>query len=149
MADGFFIKVSSTTLVAATDHDTELLKHIKQGQPTRLTFKRVRNYEFHKKFFALLNLAFDYWEPPENLVGEKNFEQFRADIIILCGFYHQWIRLDGSTRVTAKSISFANMSEDEFEKLYAKAIDVIIKHALKNYTGDMLRSVVEQCEAFE
>lgn len=150
MADAFFIKVSSTTLVAASDHDTELLKHIKQGQPTRLIFKRVRNYEFHKKFFALLNLAFDYWEPdPGNQVGEKNFEQFRADVIILAGFYEQYVRLDGSTRVVPKSISFANMSEDEFEKLYEKVIDVIIKYALKNYTGEMLKQIVDQVEAFE
>ena len=99
---------------------------------------------------ALLNLAFDYWEPDEaNMVGEKNFEQFREDIIILCGFYHRWVRLDGTTRVTAKSIAFANMSEDEFEKLYSKAIAVIIKHVLKSYTDEMLRSVVEQVEAFE
>ncbi len=58
--DGFFRKVSSTTLVAASDHDAELLKYIKIGSPTRMVFKRVRNYEFHKKYFALLNLAFDY-----------------------------------------------------------------------------------------
>lgn len=147
--DAFFIKTAARTLMPATDHDAQLLQHIKIGQPTRLTFKRVRNYEFHKKFFALLNLAFDYWEPPENNVGEKNFEQFRADIIIKCGFYHQWIRLDGSTRVMPKSISFGSMSEDEFERLYAKAIDVIIKHVLENYTEEMLRSVVDQIEAFE
>jgi len=148
--DAFFLKTAARTLMPATDHDAELLKHIKIGQPTRLTFKRVRNYEYHKKYYALLNLAFDYWLPDEgNMVGEKNFDQFRYDIIILCGFYYQWIRLDGSTRVVAKSISFASMSEDEFEKLYAKTIDVIIKHVLKNYTGDMLRSVVEQVESFE
>lgn len=148
--DAFFIKTTARTLMPATDHDAEILQHIKIGQPTRLTFKRIRNYEFHKKFFALLNLAYDYWEPDEgNQVGEKNFDQFREDIIILCGFHNQWIRLDGSTRVTAKSISFANMSEDEFEKLYAKTIDVIIKHVLKNYTDEMLRSVVEQVETFE
>lgn len=109
----------------------------------------MRNYEFHKKFFALLNLAFDYWEPPDNHVGEKNFDQFRSDVIILCGFYHQWIRLDGTTRVTAKSIAFGSMTEEEFDKLFSKAIDVIIKHVLKTYTDEMLRSVVEQIEAFE
>ena len=114
--DAFFRKVSSTTLVAASDHDAELLKHIKTGDPTRLTFKRIRNYEFHKKFFALLDFAFDHWTPPDNYVGEKNFDQFRADVIILCGFYHQWIRLDGSTRTMPKSIAFGSMTEDEFEK---------------------------------
>ena len=148
--EGFFRKVSSTTLVAASDHDAELLKHIKIGQPTRVKFTRVRNYEFHKKYFALLDLAFDYWEPdPGNQVGEKNKDQFREDIIILAGFYDQWIRLDGSTRVVAKSIAFHNMSEDEFEGLFKKTIDVVIKHVLKTYTGEMLRSVVDQVEAFE
>ena len=148
--DAFFIKTAARTLMPASDHDAELLQHIKIGQPTRLTFKRVRNYEFHKKFFALLNLAYDYWIPDEgNQVGEKNFDQFREDIIILCGFYRQSVRLDGSTRVTAKSISFANMSEDEFEKLYGKAIDVIIRRVLTNYTGEMLRSVVDQVQDFE
>ena len=151
MKDAFFIKVSSTTLVAASDHDAELLKHIKLGQPARMIFKRVRNYEFHKKFFALLAFAYDHWTPPENFVGEKNREMFRADIIILCGFYHQWIRLDGSTRTVPKSIAFQNMAEDEFEKLYGKAIDVIVRHVQMEYQydPDTLRAVVEQVEAFE
>lgn len=134
----------------ATDQDAELLSKIKIGQPTKLTFTRVRNYQFLKKYFALLNLAFDFWEPDEeNLIGEKNFDQFREDIIILSGFYKRSIRLDGSTRVSAKSIAFGNMSEDEFEKLFSKTIDVIIKHVMRDYTGEMLRSIVDQVEAFE
>ncbi len=148
--DAFFIKTLARTLAPATDHDADLLKHIKIGQPTKLTFKRVRNYEFHKKFFALLNFAFSYWEPDEeNLIGEKNFDQFRADVIILAGFYDRCIRLDGSTRVVAKSIAFGSMSEEEFEKLYGKTIDVLVKHVLKYYTGDMLRAVLEELEGFE
>ena len=146
--DAFFIKTSSRTLVAASDHDAELLKHIKTGQPARMTFKRVRNYEFHKKYFALLQFAFDYWEP-QNEVGEKNFDQFREDIIILAGYYHRYIRLDNETRIKAKSISFGSMSEEEFETLYTKTIDVIIKHICHQYTGEMLRQTIEMTEAFE
>lgn len=150
MAEAFLIKVSDTTLTAATQHDADELKHIKLGDPTRVKFTRVRNYRFHKKFFALLNFAFDYWEPdPANQVGEKNFDQFREDIIILAGHYEQWIRLDGATRVVAKSIAFTNMSEDEFEELYAKTIDVIFKYVLTGYTGDERRSVLAELEDFE
>lgn len=148
--EAIFIKTMARTLAPATDHDADLLKHIKIGQPTKLTFKRVRNYEFHKKFFALLNFAFSYWEPDEeNLIGEKNFDQFRADVIILAGFYDRCIRLDGSTRVTAKSIAFGSMAEDEFEQLYGKTIDVLVKHVLQHYTGDMLRAVLKELEGFE
>ena len=149
LMDAIFIKTTARTLVPATDHDAELLSHIKIGQPTKLTFTRVRNYVFHQKYFVLLNLAFDYWEPDEDQVGEKNFDQFRSDVIILAGFYEQWIRLDGSIRVVAKSISFASMSEDDFDKLYSKTIDVIIKYVLTNYTGQALRSLLEEVEAFE
>ena len=136
------------TLAPAHDSDLDYIKKLPAGQPIRVTVKRIRNYAFLKKWFSLVKLAFDYWEP-ENLVGEKNFERFRKDIIILCGFYDRVVRLDGSTRVEPKSISFANMSEDEFEDLYSKTIDVIIRYALENYTKDELRSVVDQFEAYE
>ena len=96
----------------------------------------------------MITLAFDYWEPPENYVGEKNLDRFRKDITILAGHYEQTVRLDGETRVEAKSIAFGNMTEDEFEDLYSKTIDVIIKYVLKNYTGEQLRSVVAQVEEF-
>ena len=146
--DIFLTKINGA-LHPASENDQELLKTIKQGQPVRVKLTRVRNYQFMKKWFALLNLAFDYWEPPENHVGEKNFERFRKDIIILAGFYESYVRLDGSTRVEPKSISFAKMSEDEFEELYDKTLDVIIKYALTSYTGDMLRSIVDQVEEFD
>ena len=159
MTDAFFIKTAARALMPATDQDAELLQHIKIGQPNKLTFKRVRNYGFHQKYFALLNLAFDYWTPPEtkadklleivDLPPEKNFDRFRKDIIILAGYYDATYRLNGEIRLEAKSISFANMSEDEFEELYSKTIDVIIKRVLNNYTGDTLRAIVEDIQAFE
>lgn len=146
--DIFLIKMNGA-LYPASENDQELLKKIKAGEPVRVKLTRVRNYEFHKKYFALLNFAYDYWEP-ENDCAEKNFERFRKDCIILAGFHDAHVRLDGSTRIEPKSISFASMSsEDEFEELYTKTIDVIVKYVLKNYTGDMLRSVMEQVEDFE
>ena len=150
--EAFFIKTPSNHFMPATAHDQELLKKIKVGQPVKLKYTRVRNYQFHKKYFALLNLAFDYWEPGGAMIGtgiEKNFERFRKDCIILAGFYEQHVRLNGDVRTEAKSISFHSMSEDEFEELYTKTIDVIIKHVLNNYTDEMLRSVLDQVEAFE
>ena len=136
-------------LYPADDEAHEALKKIKAGETVKLSMVRPRNLGFHRKYFALLNLAFDYWEPPENHVGEKNFDRFRKDICILAGFYERYVRLDGSTRIEPKSISFAKMSEDEFADLYGKTIDVIVKYALTNYTGDELRSIVDQVEDFE
>ena len=145
--DIFLIKMNGA-LYPASENDQELLKKIKSGEPTKVKLTRVRNYEFHKKYFALLNFAYDYWEPATEC-AEKNFDRFRKDCIILAGFHDSYVRLDGSTRIEPKSVSFASMSEDEFEDLYTKTIDVIVKYVLKNYSGDMLRSVMEQVEDFE
>ena len=131
------------------DIEREKLTSFKQGEGVRVKMTRVRNYQFLKKYFALLNLAFDYWTPSDNLVGEKNFERFRKDIIILAGYYEQYVRVDGSTRVEPKSIAFGSMSEDEFSDLYTKTIDAIIKHVLPQFTDEELREIVRAIEDFE
>ena len=156
--ESFFIKLPNNTLAPASEHDQKLLKKIKIGAPVKLKLTQVRNYEFHKKYFALLNLAFDYWEPPEHGAGsafkekytvEKNFDQFRKNLICLAGFSTPVFLINGDIRFIPKSIAFHSMSEEDFEDLYTKTIDVIIKKVLTNYTDEMLRSVLEQVEAFE
>ena len=137
----------------ATDQDAELLTKIKAGEIVSLTFKRMRNYLFHKKFFAMLNFAFDYWEPTEthskwDVAPERNFDQFRKDVIVQAGFYNASYRLDGDITLEAKSISFASMSEDDFEKLYSSCVDVVLKHVCTQFDGDMLDSVIDQTMAF-
>jgi len=140
---------SGTALIPFRESDYEAMKSLPADQPLRVKVTRMRNVDFFRKWWALVNLAFDYWEPPDNFVGEKNLDRFRKDIIILAGYHDAVVRLDGSTRIEARSISFANMNEDEFTDLYNKTIDVIIKYALTQYTGDELKSLVEQVEAFE
>ena len=132
------------------DTEAEKLRKFKTGDGVRCKVTRVRNYQFLKKWFALVNLAYDYWTPDENnQVGEKNFERFRKDIIILAGFYEQHVRVDGSTRIEPKSISFGSMSEDEFSDLYTKTIDALIRHVLPQFTGEELEEIVRAVEGFE
>ena len=139
----------SGVLVPINEGERKKLEAIKVGEGVRVKLTRVRNYEFLKKYFALLNLAYDYWEPPENLVGEKNFERFRKDVIILAGFYEQYVRVDGSTRVEPKSIAFGSMSEDEFAELYTKTIDALVQYVLPRFTGEELRELVRAIEDFD
>ncbi len=118
----------------------------KDGQFFICDIKTPRNYEFHKKLFALLNIAYAHWEPKEfnNKHGkvERNFDQFREDIIIMCGYYEQHFRLDGSFRVKAKSISFAEMDNEEFEKLYNTMITVVIKKILTDWTIEKVHEAI-------
>jgi hypothetical protein len=124
-----------------------------------VSVKRIRNYEFHKKFFALVNYAYEFWEPaplpdsPEHrwrkkVTPEKNMDRFRKDLTILAGWYDAHYRVNGEVRIEAKSISFAAMDEDEFEKLYSATIDVILKHVCTQMTEERLRDIVDDILRF-
>lgn len=136
---------TSVGLVPADQQTSDWFAKLKIGQGVHGTFKKYRNLAFHNKYFALLNIAFDNWDPGEvnSKYGtpEKNFDRFRADVTILAGFYDTTIRLDGSVRVEPKSISFGAMGQDEFENLYSRTIDVLLKHV---YGKDMSREEIDK-----
>jgi len=126
----------------------DYLAKIKLGSRVKCKIAKQRNPEFHKKFFALLNTGYKFWVPGEITskygVPEKNFDQFRSDVIILAGYYDVAIRLNGETRVTAKSISFGKMEQDDFEKLYSAVIDVLLKNIFVGYSSEDVVKLAEQ-----
>lgn len=97
-----------------------------------------RNINFHRKLYALLNIAYARWTPGEisnkHGTAEKSFEQFRKDVIILAGYYDIAPRLIGEPIIVAKSISFAKMDNEEFTVFYDKVLSVIIQRVLKGMT---------------
>lgn len=150
--DVYLVKTSTGALVPADEQSAEYLRKQKVGQGFRVEITRVRNVRFHRKFFALLNYAFDAWEPEETfykgLPVEKSFDQFRADITILAGYYETAVRLDGTVRVTPKSIAFHRMDEDEFEKLYSAVIDVLLQRIFIDQTRGDVDNVVNNILAY-
>lgn len=116
------------------------------GQYFVCDLRTPRNYEFHKKFFALLNIAFPYWNPDSitNQYGEveRSFDQFREDITILSGYFEQTFRVDGSVRVRAKSISFSAMDNEDFSVFYNKAVSAVIKHVLIGWTIEQVDEAI-------
>ncbi|EFR7785031.1 DUF1367 family protein [Salmonella enterica] len=58
------IKQSSGILIPATPETSDILQSkIKLGAVLVAEFRQVRNPAFHRRFFVLLNLGFEYWEP--------------------------------------------------------------------------------------
>lgn len=125
-----FAKGHGDTLVAADHYAEEFVRSLKFGAGASIEVKRARNVRFHRKFFSLLNLAYDTWEPCGEKLhkGEpisKNFERFREDILILAGHYEASYGVDGSVKLNAKSIAFANCDEDAFKQIYKSVLDVV------------------------
>lgn len=137
------------------DKETEeFARKIKLGTNIHGDFKRQRNSGHHRKMFALLNLAFEYFDPgPVNSkygIPEKNFDRFRQDCTILAGHYHTSYRLDGSVRVEADSISFASMDQDTFDKLYQSILAVVMERipVLSDMGADEINQLTDKFLSF-
>lgn len=68
MPEIFLVK-QGKALIPENDSDAEAVKKLKNGQTYKADVVAPRNLKMHRKFFALLNLTFEYWEP-ETLVAE-------------------------------------------------------------------------------
>jgi predicted nucleotide-binding protein (sugar kinase/HSP70/actin superfamily) len=134
-----------------TPQDEESLRRFKVGDVMEVNPTKVRNPKFHAKFFAMLNVGYDAFEPVVEYKGEvvrKNFDKFRSDITILAGYYTIEVGVKMEPIAVAKSISFASMNDDEFEKLYSDVADVLLTRVLTNYTRENLDNVVQQIMGF-
>lgn len=63
------VKTQGGTLMPLTDNDKSILDKKRIGSVIECSFKTNRNPQFHRKFFALLNLGFDYWTPTGGCVS--------------------------------------------------------------------------------
>lgn len=112
----------NNTFSLAYNSDYEKAKKIKPGVDLKCSVTKPRNYKFHKKFFAMLNLVFDNQETYSNL------DDLRNDLTIEAGFFERRTNLEGDEVKKARSISFASMDDFEFEDFYNAILNVVIKH---------------------
>ena len=115
------IKTINNFLKPASSEDLEYIKKLKPNQEIEVELKKVRNSAFHRKFFALMKLAFDNQDIYYDLNG------MRKDITKVAGFYTEEVNfINGEITQEVKSISFTKMDEIEFNELYNSCKGVII-----------------------
>ncbi|CAM6882848.1 DUF1367 domain-containing protein [Leclercia adecarboxylata] len=111
MAQLQLIKNSAGTLIPASPETSELLQSkIKLGAVLVADFKQVRNPAFHRRFFALLNLGFEYWEPTGGAISSnerklvtgyaKYLASFGGSETALLDAAEQYLEQVGSRRIT-------------------------------------------------
>lgn len=144
----YLIKHSNQYLTPATDESIDLLDKVKAGSVVKCKISTVRNGKFFKKWWALVNFAFEHWEPGEiehngdRFLPKKNSETFRKHLTVLAGYYESSYGIDGKLRIEPESISFSAMTEEEFAKLYSATFDVVLGKILTNYSESELEDVV-------
>lgn len=142
-----FIK-SSPGLTPATEEAQEWFGKQKAGAHIAVKVTVTRNVKFHRKFFAMMHVAYDNWDNQEieTPLGMANcpFDKFRKDTQIMAGYGAPIVNTKGDVRYEAKSIGFGKMNEDEFDRLYNDCLNIILLKFLPHWNGpDMERSVNE------
>jgi hypothetical protein len=140
------------SLVPVDAANADMFESLQDNGEYKATFTQPRNLPFMRKAFALLKVVFDAWETPEleykGQPVQRNIDNLREDMTILAGFYTVSFKYDGTMRLKAKSWSFAKMSEDEFNAMYSRLIDVALTKILTGYTRSDLDSQVNQILMF-
>ena len=123
-------------LVPLDECESAKIGRIRTGAVVRAEIAQMRNGAFFRKWWVLAKYAFDLWSEtvePIEYRGQKvlpEFQRFRKDLTIMAGYYTPVFNARGELRLEAKSIAWANMSEDEFERLYSATIDVVLSKIL-------------------
>ncbi|WP_049235566.1 DUF1367 family protein [Serratia marcescens] len=77
-------KIGPAILTPATPEASEFVQRIKLGEWIHADFRRVRNYRFHKRFFKLLQLGFDYWTPTGGAILPEERKLVNGFVDYLC-----------------------------------------------------------------
>lgn len=124
------VKNLNGTLKPAYDSDYESFKKIPLNEIIEIEYKKQRNVRFHRKLFALLNLAYSNQNMFDNL------EDMRYCLMLECNLSEIKVnRLTGEIFKVPKSLQFTKMDEVEFNEVY---------NTLKQYICEWLGVTNEQ-----
>ncbi len=116
----FFCQNTDAGMVPLYPSDLDEKKKLKKNRVYSCEIKFERNYEFHKKFFALISFGQHHSKKVKMPLNPyKNY-------IIMKAGYADVYKTPKGIMALAKSISFASMSQEEFEQVYSNVIDAII-----------------------
>ena len=119
----FFCANTKLGLIPLYADDLEEKKKLKMGEVYSCEIKLARNYEFHKKFYALCKMGFG--NSKEKFIKAPNLDIYRKYAIIRSGFV-DLIQTQGGIIPFAQSIAFENMDEAKFEEVYYGVLDFVI-----------------------
>lgn len=137
------------SLFPIEDDGEQWLGKLKHRQTVKITATAPRNSEFLRKFFGMMKACYNQWDAPvfvakDGGIVSTSYDQFRKEVTIQAGHFERDVRPDGTPIKVAKSISFANMDQLEFERVYNDCLDVILNKFLTNWTREDMAQVLEQ-----
>lgn len=124
---------TSSGLKPLYDKDYDEKKKLKIGETYEATIRLVRNLDFHRKYFSLINCAWEYQNEKVTEHFHDNQKLFRKTVEMAAGWCDTIYSISRKEWIeTPKSIAFDKMDNDEFTELYERVKDVLYKYFLKH-----------------
>lgn len=137
-----FCKVTDRGLVPIYESDLEEKRKLKNGKVIEADIKYPRNYEFHKKFFALLRLTLDNMnESLQRRLNIYDLDTFLRHIKIDMGLY-EILPVGNMNFISYGSISFENMDETAFQSFYRQAVHIVLDKYLPGNTSEEIKEEI-------
>ena len=131
-------------LQAYGNDDYDNLCGIPKGKVVRAKIVVPRNPKLHRKFFALIRAAWDCLTE-EQRTNLRSTESFREQLLITSGFTTPIYDVNGNIfQEKARSISFANMDEAEFNDVYNRVLDTILTILTMNGISEQQFNIILQ-----
>lgn len=126
------IKQAGGVMFPADERESERLKKLPNNEVYPIEIKRSRNPSFHGKVFAFFSFTFEHWCASQTNHAHKEepaqFDAFRKELTVMAGYHDVTYNIGGGTRIEAKSLSYGNMDQSEFEEFYSALINAAIKN---------------------
>lgn len=141
-----YCRVTDMGLIPMYDSDYDEKKKLRVGENVLCDISKPRNYEFHKKFFALIRLVFE--NLPEHIADTFNIysEEDMLDALKVDLGLYNIVYVGGKQLVKVGSISFAKMDNTEFERFYNRSIDIVLN---KYMNGTERFDLIEEINRFK
>ena len=118
MATEIIVRIVPGGMMASNQIEADKLDQFR-GREMMVKISQPRNIRFHRLYFALLGVSRDMADT------DLNSEQWRAYLTCGSGYCNFVTDNEGGVVAVPKSIAFANMSEDEFERLYNDTVSFV------------------------
>lgn len=131
------LKVTSDGFKCATDEDWEKKITFKRGTIVKCTIQEYRNYKFHKLYFALINLSWEYLTESQRTFFHDSVEAFRKTVEVAAGHYEPVYSVARQSWLEVpKSVAFDKLSEADFKNLYERVKNVIFQMFIPSVRKD-------------
>lgn len=125
--------VTSEGFRCASDDDFEKKKTLKRGSVVECVIREFRNYQFHRLYFAMINLSWEYLTEQQREFFHENVDAFRKTVEVAAGHYEPVYSVSRQTWLEVpKSIAFDKLDEASFHELYERVKSVIFQTFIPN-----------------